>query len=134
MSESLSQQFQTAVRAYFPGIKLIYVDDTELIRAKWELDPYFWQESISKRQYKLLMDAGLCPSLMSPLPMEVPYEFELEFDAKDAFIDIRPFVNAYPEWPHTYFGGMMTLVKFLSLINRSAVYRPILDYTIVKEK
>lgn len=131
MENSLSRQFQTAVMAYFPCTKISENNGT--LKATWEIKSNY-QYYIPIEQCRTLIDAGLCPSIYSPLPMLVPYEFELAFDTATARTTITRYVTGYSDWPTKQLDGMLELVNFLSHVQRSEIYKSVIDYTMFTQK
>ncbi len=132
MENSLSKQFYTAVMAYFPMIKLD--EESGIIKAKWELKQHYQEYSTPQKQYSLLVDAGICPSIWSIFPMLVPVDFDMEFNTETGETSVSSFVMGYPDWPKVHLKDIAELVKFLSLIFESDVYSAVRDYKKFPEK
>lgn len=131
MENSLSRQFHTAVMAYFPCTRISEENGT--LKATWEIKQNC-QYSVPVEKLRTLIDAGLFPSIYSPLPMLVPYEFELAFDTATARTTITSYVTGYSDWPPRQLDGMLELVDFLSHVQRSEVYHSVIDYTRFPQK
>ena len=129
---SLARQFHTAVMAYFPMIKLD--EESGIIKAKWELKQHYQEYVTPQKQYGLLVDAGICPSLMSVFPMLVPVDFDMEFNTETGETSVSSFVTGYPDWPKVHLKDITELLKFLSLIFDSDVYSAVRDYKKFPEK
>lgn len=109
-------------------------EESGIIKAKWELKQHYQEYVTPMKKYRLLVEAGICPSIWSTYPMLLPVDFDMEFNTETGETFVSGFVTGYPDWPKVHLKNIKELVKFLSLIFDSDVYGAVRDYKKFPEK